>query len=61
MMNSEFTDWLSKQRYRYYRGDPVNDNTEQDWIIDGVMKPTSLNISSSVINWDDLTEFSKPL
>jgi len=37
-MHPEFIKWLSKQQYRVYTGDPLNDDTSQDWIIDEVIE-----------------------
>jgi len=57
-MNKEFINWLSEQKYNYYEGDPLNNNTTQNWVIDEVVK---FSVSFSVINWDELIELVKSL
>jgi len=51
-MNKDFYNWLGKQKYRYYTGDPLNDDTKRDWIIDGVI--SSYRSSHKIWSWDEI-------
>jgi len=50
-MHHEFIKWLSEQNYRYYKGDPLNDDTEYDWILDEVIE---FSVSYNVWTWEEI-------
>jgi len=51
IMHHEFIKWLSEQNYRYYKGDPLNDDTEYDWILDEVIE---FSVSYNVWTWEEI-------
>lgn len=50
-MHPEFIKWLSEQKYRFYNGDPLNDDTEYDWILDEVIE---FSVSYNVWTWEEI-------
>jgi hypothetical protein len=56
-MNKNFIKWLSEQEYRYFVGDPLNDDTTQDWMLDEAIK--SSKSKSGLWNWNKIVESEK--